>query len=40
MFVPQTPSTLLLKTETSDLAEKVPATAERKTQFFYLHYNA
>lgn len=40
MFVPQTPSTLLLKTETSDLAEKVPETAERKTQFFYLHYNA
>lgn len=40
MFVPQTPSTLLLKAETGDLAEKVPETAERKTQFFYLHYNA
>lgn len=39
MFVPQTLSTSLLKTETSDLAEKVSETAEGKTQF-YLHYDA
>lgn len=39
MFVPQTLSTSFLKTETSDLVENIPESAEGKTQFFYLHYS-
>lgn len=40
MFVPQILSVYLLKTETSDSAEKVLESAEGKIQFFYFHYKA